>query len=59
MLLSITPLVVFTHLKSGASIGTLIIFTLAGLLADGLGWPAVFYVTGRSALIMLGGRWRL
>ena len=30
----------------GASIGTLIIFTLAGFVADGLGWDAVFYVTG-------------
>ena len=24
----------------------MIIFTLAGFVADGLGWPAVFYVTG-------------
>jgi len=36
---------------SGASIGTLIIFTLAGFVADGLGWPAVFYVTGGCSLI--------
>ena len=36
---------------SGASIGTLIIFTLAGYIADTLGWPAVFYVTGSSSLM--------
>ena len=36
----------FFYFFLGASIGTLVIFTLAGLLADGLGWPAVFYVTG-------------
>ena len=35
---------------SGASIGTLLIFTLAGYLADSLGWEAVFYVTGASSL---------
>ena len=28
---------------SGASIGTLAIFTLAGLVSDSLGWEAVFY----------------
>ena len=31
---------------SGASIGTLAIFTLAGFIADSLGWEAVFYITG-------------
>ena len=36
---------------SGASIGTLIIFTLAGYIADNLGWEAVFYVTGGSSLV--------
>ena len=36
---------------SGASIGTLIIFTLAGILADHLGWEAVFYVTGGLSLL--------
>ena len=36
---------------SGASIGTLIIFTLAGYIADTLGWAAVFYATGTSSLI--------
>ena len=36
---------------SGASLGTLAIFTLAGLVADSLGWEAVFYITG--ALNML------
>ena len=36
---------------SGASIGTLIIFTLAGLIADNLGWEAVFYVTGGLSLL--------
>ena len=36
---------------SGASIGTLVIFTLAGYIADTLGWPAVFYVTGTSSLV--------
>ena len=36
---------------SGASIGTLVIFTLAGYIADTLGWPAVFYVTGASSLV--------
>ena len=35
---------------SGASIGTLIIFTLAGYIADTLGWEAVFYVTGCFSL---------
>ena len=36
---------------SGASIGTLLIFTLAGYVADTLGWPAVFYVTGSCSLV--------
>ena len=36
---------------SGASIGTLIIFTLAGYIADTLGWEAVFYVTGCFSLV--------
>ena len=31
---------------SGASVGTLLIFTLAGYVADSLGWEAVFYLTG-------------
>ena len=31
---------------SGASIGTLAIFTMAGLVSDSLGWEAVFYITG-------------
>ena len=35
---------------SGASVGTLLIFTLAGYLADSLGWEAVFYVTGSCGL---------
>ena len=34
------------YYMSGASIGTLAIFTLAGLIADSLGWEAVFYITG-------------
>ena len=36
---------------SGASFGTLIIFTLAGYIAENLGWEAVFYVTGVSSLV--------
>ena len=36
---------------SGASIGTLIIFTLAGYIADTLGWEAVFYVTGCLSIV--------
>ena len=36
---------------SGASVGTLVIFTLAGLVSDWLGWAAVFYVTGVSSLL--------
>merc|ERR1712130_248403 len=36
---------------SGASIGTLIIFTLAGYISDTLGWDAVFYVTGSLSLL--------
>ena len=36
---------------SGASIGTLFIFTLAGYIADTLGWEAVFYVTGCFSLV--------
>merc|ERR1719186_2207040 len=36
---------------SGASFGTLIIFTLAGYIAENLGWEAVFYVTGGSSLV--------
>ena len=35
---------------TGASIGTLIIFTLAGYIADNMGWEAVFYVTGSLSL---------
>jgi ACS family sodium-dependent inorganic phosphate cotransporter-like MFS transporter 5 len=35
---------------SGASVGTLTIFTLAGYVADSLGWPAIFYVTGCCSL---------
>ena len=31
---------------NGASLGTLIIFTLSGYIAEHLGWAAVFYVTG-------------
>jgi len=36
---------------SGASFGTLVIFTLAGYIAETLGWEAVFYVTGASSLV--------
>jgi len=36
---------------SGASFGTLVIFTLAGTIADHSGWEAVFYVTGASSLV--------
>jgi len=36
---------------SGASIGTLGIFTLAGYIADNLGWEAVFYITGGCSLV--------
>ena len=36
---------------SGASIGTLIIFSLAGYISDTLGWEAVFYVTGSLSLL--------
>ena len=36
---------------SGASVGTLIIFTLAGYVSDHLGWEAVFYVTGGLSLV--------
>ena len=31
---------------TGASLGTLGVFTLAGYVAQYWGWPAVFYVTG-------------
>ena len=37
--------------QSGASIGTFLIFTLAGYIADNLGWEAVFYVTGSLTLV--------
>ena len=46
LLLRLKPPSAVFYFFLGASIGTLVIFTLAGLLADGLGWPAVFYVTG-------------
>ena len=36
---------------SGASLGTLVIFTLAGLVADSLGWEAVFYITGALNMV--------
>ena len=36
---------------SGASVGTLLIFTLAGYVADSLGWEAVFYVTGGLSMV--------
>ena len=36
---------------SGGSIGTLLIFSLAGYLADTLGWESVFYVTGVLSLV--------
>ena len=39
---------------SGASLGTLIIFTLSGYLADNLGWETVFYVTGGLSLVWVG-----
>ena len=51
-----TPLTFFKLFLLGASIGTLVIFTLAGLLADGLGWPAVFYVTGNPGFQLGTGR---
>jgi len=40
---------------SGASFGTLVIFTLAGYIADNLGWEAVFYVTGGCSLVWVVG----
>ena len=40
---------------SGASIGTLAIFTLAGLIADSLGWEAVFYITGALNMLWVVG----
>ena len=38
-------------MQSGASVGTFLIFTLAGYLADTLGWEAVFYVTGGCTVV--------
>jgi MFS family permease len=37
--------------QGGASVGTFLIFTLAGYVADNLGWEAVFYVTGACTLV--------
>ena len=37
--------------QSGSSVGTFLIFTVAGSVADYLGWEAVFYVTGASTLV--------
>ena len=34
--------------------GTFLIFTLAGYLADNSGWEAVFYVTGALTLVWVG-----
>ena len=39
---------------SGASIGTMILFPLAGLLIDALGWESVFYFTGITSFIWCG-----
>ena len=39
--------------------GTLIIFTVAGVVADTLGWAAVFYVTGASSLVWVAAWWLL
>ena len=36
---------------SGASIGTVLIFTFSGYVADNLGWEAVFYITGGCSLV--------
>ena len=41
-----------TH--SGCSVGTFLIFTVAGYIAEYLGWEAVFYVTGASTLVWVG-----
>ena len=41
-----------TH--SGSSVGTFLIFTVAGYVAEYLGWEAVFYVTGASTLVWVG-----
>ena len=37
--------------QSGSSVGTFIIFTLSGYLADYAGWEPVFYVTGACSLV--------
>ncbi len=36
---------------SGASVGTCVLFPIAGLLIDAFGWPSVFYFTGVTSLI--------
>ena len=32
----------------GSSMGTVIVFPVAGMIADNLGWEAVFYITGND-----------
>ena len=36
---------------AGASFGSVVVFPLAGVLADAVGWRSIFYVTGASSLI--------
>jgi len=36
---------------NGACLGTLVIFSLSGYIAEHLGWAAIFYVTGASSLV--------
>ena len=37
---------------SGSSFGTFVTLPLAGLIADRLGWEAVFYFTGKPMLLL-------
>jgi len=36
---------------SGSSFGTCVTLPLAGLIAEELGWEAVFYITGKDSYV--------
>lgn len=43
-----------TFIFSGAQIGTVLGITFSGLIADFLGWEAVFYIQGSLAAVVVG-----
>ena len=46
-----------TFIFSGAQMGTVLGIPISGLIADSLGWQAVFYIQGAMSVFVVGSWW--